>query len=91
MTGRKRVRCFTHDLDFGRSPRSFTRAFVQSFLFSVPRNMPEQIGEAVRLILREHRGALALGALPICDEGKSRLRLLPLGQRTDCANRVRAA
>ena len=54
---------FTHDLDFGTLLAHSRQPLPSVVLIRGPRNMPEQIGEVVRLTLREHRAALEQGAL----------------------------
>ena len=70
---------FTHDLDFGALLALSRKSSPSVVLVRGPRNMPEQIGGAVCAMLREHRGALEQGALLVYDQGRPRLRLLPIG------------
>jgi predicted nuclease of predicted toxin-antitoxin system len=70
---------FTHDLDFGALLAHSRQPSPSVFLVRGPVNMPEQIGEAVCAALFEHRILLEQGALLVYDQGRSRLRLLPIG------------
>lgn len=47
---------FTHDLDFGALLALSRQSSPSVVLVRGPRNMPEQIGEAVCSMLRDHRG-----------------------------------
>lgn len=73
---------FTHDLDFsalialaGSDGPSILQVRTQAVL-------PEDIGAAVLLVLREHADSLAKGAIVSVDESLSRVRILPIHRQS---------
>jgi len=72
---------FTHDLDF-RAMLALTNAEAPSVIQVRTQDVtPAHLEDAVVAILQEHKVLLAEGALIVLDEGRSRVRILPLGRR----------
>jgi predicted nuclease of predicted toxin-antitoxin system len=70
---------FTHDLDFGFL-LALTRAESPSVIQVRTQDVfPEVLGDRLVRVLREHEPVLEKGALLTVDEGRSRIRVLPLG------------
>lgn len=73
---------FTHDLDFG-AVLALTQAESPSVIQVRTQDVtPAHLAEIVIGVLRNSESALETGALIVVDEGKSRLRLLPLSKST---------
>lgn len=69
---------FTHDLDFGAA-LALTRATGPSVLqLRGQRVLPEDTAPLVVATLRRHQQVLMAGALVVVEEGRSRVRVLPL-------------
>jgi predicted nuclease of predicted toxin-antitoxin system len=69
---------FTHDLDFG-TVLALTHAGGPSVVQVRGRDvLPEHLGRVVAAALRQYEAALKAGALVVVEEGKSRVRVLPL-------------
>jgi predicted nuclease of predicted toxin-antitoxin system len=69
---------FTHDLDFG-TVLALTHAGGPSVIQVRGRDvLPEHMGWVVVAALRQYEAALTAGALVVVEEGKSRVRVLPL-------------
>lgn len=69
---------FTHDLDFGTT-LALTHEAGPSVLQTRARDvLPDRLGRTVIATLREHEADLERGALVVVDEGKSRVRILPI-------------
>ena len=70
---------FTHDLDFGIL-LAHTKAGRPSVIQLRVQNVaPAHLGLTVVAVLTEHREALEAGALVTVDAGRSRVRILPIG------------
>jgi predicted nuclease of predicted toxin-antitoxin system len=68
----------THDLDFGAA-LALTHATGPSVLqLRGQRVLPEDVSPLVVAALRRYEQALAAGALVVVEEGRSRVRVLPL-------------
>jgi predicted nuclease of predicted toxin-antitoxin system len=69
---------FTHELDFG-TMLALTHAMGPSVLQVRSQSaLPEDIGPIVIAALRQYDATLAVGALVVIDEKKTRVRVLPL-------------
>jgi predicted nuclease of predicted toxin-antitoxin system len=69
---------FTHDLDFG-ALLAATQALGPSVIQARTQDvMPDAIGSLVIRVLRDCAEALNEGALVVIQEGRSRVRILPL-------------
>jgi predicted nuclease of predicted toxin-antitoxin system len=69
---------FTHDLDFG-TMLALTHAAGPSVLQVRGQDvLPDHMGPFVVAALRQHEADLAAGALVVVDEGRCRVRILPL-------------
>ncbi|HEY6332730.1 MAG TPA: DUF5615 family PIN-like protein [Blastocatellia bacterium] len=69
---------FTHDLDFG-AMLALTNAEGPSVIQVRTQDVtPTHLQAAVVAVLRDHEAALVASALIILDEGRSRVRILPL-------------
>ena len=69
---------FTHDLDFG-AMLALSRATGPSVLqLRSQKVLPEDMAPLVAATLRRYEEALAAGALVVVEEGRSRVRVLPL-------------
>jgi predicted nuclease of predicted toxin-antitoxin system len=72
---------FTHDLDFG-ALLALTQAESPSVLQVRTQDVtPSHLAPAVVEVLRTNESLLATGALIVLDEGRSRVRILPLSRR----------
>ena len=72
---------FTHDLDFGTilaSTQGESPSVVQVRAQNI---LPSHLANTVISILRENEALLEQGALIVVDEGRSRVRILPLQRR----------
>ncbi len=73
---------FTHDLDFG-TILALTQAESPSVIQVRTQNiLPTHLTVTVTSILRLNSDSLKQGALIVVDEGKSRVRILPLQRRS---------
>jgi predicted nuclease of predicted toxin-antitoxin system len=73
---------FTHDLDFG-ALLALTQAESPSVIQVRTQDVtPAHLSGMMLAVLRKHESQLEAGALIILDEGKSRVRILPLARRT---------
>jgi predicted nuclease of predicted toxin-antitoxin system len=69
---------FTHDLDFGTA-LALTHASGPSVLQVRGQNvLPEHMGPLVLVALQRYDSELAMGALVVVEESRSRVRVLPL-------------
>jgi len=69
---------FTHDMDFG-TVLALTHESGPSVIQVRARSpMPEDMGTLVATVIRRHAKDLESGALVVLDEGKARVRILPL-------------
>lgn len=69
---------FTHDMDFG-TVLALTHESGPSVIQVRARSpMPEDMGTLVATVIRRHAKDLENGALVVLDEGKARVRILPL-------------
>lgn len=69
---------FTHDLDFG-TILALTQAENPSVVQVRAQNiLPSHLANIVIAVLRENEALLKQGALIVIDEGKARVRILPL-------------
>ena len=69
---------FTHDLDFGII-LALTRAGTPSVIQARTQDVsPAHLGPKVLSVLENHSEALLRGALITIDEGRSRVRILPI-------------
>ena len=72
---------FTHDLDFGIL-LALTRAGSPSVIQARTQDVsPAYLGPKVLSVLHNHREALLRGALVTIDDGRSRVRILPIQQK----------
>ena len=72
---------FTHDLDFG-TILALTQAESPSVIQVRTQNiLPSHLAVTVASVLRQNQESLEQGALIVVDEGKSRVRILPLHRR----------
>jgi predicted nuclease of predicted toxin-antitoxin system len=72
---------FTHDLDFG-ALLALTQAESPSVIQVRTQDVtPAHLSGMMLAALRNHESQLDAGALIILDEGKSRVRILPLARR----------
>lgn len=72
---------FTHDLDFG-ALLALTQAESPSVIQVRTQDVtPSHLAPAVVEVLRTNESSLAEGALIVLDEGRSRVRILPLSRR----------
>lgn len=72
---------FTHDLDFG-AMLALTQAESPSVIQVRSQDVsPAHLEKAVIDVLRTYESLLEAKALIVLDEGRSRVRILPLGQR----------
>jgi predicted nuclease of predicted toxin-antitoxin system len=73
---------FTHDLDFG-TLLALTQAESPSVIQVRTQDVtPAHLSSMLLTALRNYESQLTSGALIILDEGKSRVRILPLAPRT---------
>jgi predicted nuclease of predicted toxin-antitoxin system len=71
---------FTHDLDFG-TMLALTHAAGPSVLqIRADDVLPDHLNDVVIAALRQNDAELASGALVVVDEGKRRVRILPIGE-----------
>ena len=69
---------FTHDLDFG-TILALTYKTGPSVLQIRGQNvMPDHMGSLVIVAIRQHESDLESGALVVVEEGKNRVRILPI-------------
>jgi predicted nuclease of predicted toxin-antitoxin system len=69
---------FTHDLDFG-TILALTRADGPSVVQVRAQNiLPSQLADLIVSVLRSNEQVLEQGALLVVDEGRQRVRILPL-------------
>lgn len=69
---------FTHDMDFG-TLLAVTQVKCPSVIQIRTQNvLPDAIGEMVVLVLRQFESDLEKGALVTVDEGRARVRILPI-------------
>ena len=73
---------FTHDLDFG-TLLALTQAENPSVVQVRTQNiLPSHLANTVIAVLRSNQESLGQGALIVVDEGKARVRILPLRRRS---------
>jgi len=73
---------FTHDLDFG-TILALTQAENPSVMQVRAQNiLPSHLANTVISVLRENESLLEQGALIVVDEGRARVRILPLRRRS---------
>ena len=73
---------FTHDLDFG-TILALTQAESPSVVQVRAQNiLPSHLAITVVAVLRSNQESLGQGALIVVDEGKARVRILPLQRRS---------
>jgi predicted nuclease of predicted toxin-antitoxin system len=73
---------FTHDLDFG-TILALTQAENPSVVQVRAQNiLPSHLANTVVSVLRENEALLEQGALIVVDEGRARVRILPLQRRS---------
>lgn len=73
---------FTHDLDFG-TLLALTQEKNPSVIQVRTQNiLPSHLANTVIAVLRANEETLEQGALIVVDEGKSRIRILPLQKRS---------
>lgn len=68
----------THDLDFGAILAASRAAGPSVIQMRTQDIMPASASPVLVSVLRQHEQALGAGALVVVDEGKSRVRILPL-------------
>ena len=69
---------FTHDLDFGTMLALSHRTGPSVIQVRAENVLPSHLEKAVIAALSQHERDLAAGALIVVDEGRSRVRVLPL-------------
>ena len=69
---------FTHDLDFGTMLALSHEAGPSVLQVRAENVLPDHLGAAVVAALGQHEEDLASGALVVVDEGRSRVRVLPI-------------
>lgn len=73
---------FTHDLDFG-TILALTQAESPSVMQVRAQNiLPSHLANTVVAVLRSNQESLEQGALIVVDEGRARVRILPLQRRS---------
>lgn len=73
---------FTHDLDFG-TILALTQAMSPSVIQVRAQNiLPPHLADTVVAILQTNENVLVQGALIVVDEGRARVRILPLQRRS---------
>jgi predicted nuclease of predicted toxin-antitoxin system len=73
---------FTHDLDFG-TILALTQAMSPSVVQVRAQNiLPSHLANIIIGVLRNNETVLSQGALIVVDEGKERVRILPLQRRS---------
>lgn len=69
---------FTHDMDFGTVLALTPESGPSVIQVRARSPMPEDMGTLVATVIRRHAKDLENGALVVLDEGKARVRILPL-------------
>ncbi len=69
---------FTHDLDFGTMLALSHEAGPSVLQVRAENVLPDHLGAAVVAALDQHEEDLLSGALVVVDEGRSRVRVLPI-------------
>jgi predicted nuclease of predicted toxin-antitoxin system len=69
---------FTHDLDFGAMLALSHEAGPSVLQVRAQNVLPDHLGAAVVAALGQHEEDLSSGALVVVDEGRSRVRVLPI-------------
>ena len=69
---------FTHDLDFGTMLALSHEAGPSVLQVRAQNVLPDHLGAAVAAALGQHEEDLSSGALVVVDEGRSRVRVLPI-------------
>ena len=69
---------FTHDLDFGAMLALAQAAGPSVLQLRSQKVLPEDMAPLVAAALRQYEEALTAGALVVVEEGRSRVRVLPL-------------
>ena len=69
---------FTHDLDFGTMLALSHQAGPSVLQVRAENILPDHLGAAVVAALGQHEEDLSSGALVVVDEGRSRVRVLPM-------------
>ncbi len=69
---------FTHDLDFGTMLALSHEAGPSVLQVRAENVLPDHLGAAVVAALGQHEEDLLSGALVVVDEGRSRVRVLPI-------------
>ena len=69
---------FTHDLDFGIMLALSHDAGPSVLQARAENVLPDHLGAAVVAALGQHEADLSSGALVVVDEGRSRVRVLPI-------------
>ena len=69
---------FTHDLDFGTMLALSHEAGPSVLQVRAENILPDHLGAAVVAALGQHEEDLLSGALVVVDEGRSRVRVLPI-------------
>lgn len=69
---------FTHDLDFGAILAATNAAGPSVIQLRTQDTLPQSIEQLVVCVLRTYQADLERGSLIIVDEGRSRVRILPL-------------
>jgi len=73
---------FTHDLDFG-AILALTQVESPSVVLVRTQDvLPSHLANTVITVLRENESWLEQGALIVVDEGRARVRILPLQRRS---------
>jgi predicted nuclease of predicted toxin-antitoxin system len=69
---------FTHDLDFGAA-LALTKASGPSIIqIRTQDTMPDAVGDVIVAVIRQNEENLRRGSLIVIDEGRARVRILPL-------------
>lgn len=69
---------FTHDLDFGTILALTHKTGPSVLQLRAQDVLPNHIGDLVIAAIRQHETDLASGALVVVEEGKNRVRILPI-------------
>ena len=68
----------THDLDFGTMLALSHRAGPSVLQIRTGNVLPDHLEASVLAVLNQHQAELFAGALVVVDEGRSRVRVLPI-------------
>ncbi len=69
---------FTHDLDFGTMLALSHESGPSVLQVRAQNILPDYLGDSVVAALNQHENDLSSGALVVVDEGRNRVRVLPI-------------